>query len=266
MEPPAVESCCPDTLKGVINTVEMHTGGEPVRIVVSGYPEIKGSTILDKRQYVKENFDALRVMLMSEPRGHDGMYGVIIVNCDLPEASMAVLFMHGEGYSTMCGHATISLGRYAVDYRIVPPVSPVTSFTLQCPCGPVKVKVQYSNNKTGGVSFESVPSWVEASNQVVTVPQLNRMTVSYDLVYSGAFYAVVEASNVGIDLLNSPISQCVNVAGSITDQLRMDLTLSHPDSPDLGFLYGTILTGPGDTKDEALILCIFAERQVSIVF
>ena len=50
-----------------------------------------------------------------------------------------------KGYSTMCGHATISLGRYAVDYKVVTPVSPVTHLTLQCPCGPVKVKVQYEN-------------------------------------------------------------------------------------------------------------------------
>ena len=93
----AVQSCCPDPSNGVINTVEMHTGGEPVRIVVSGYPEIKGSTILEKRQYVHNNLDYIRIMLISEPRGHNGMYGVIIVDTDLPNAAMAVLFMHGEG-------------------------------------------------------------------------------------------------------------------------------------------------------------------------
>ncbi len=33
-----------------IDTVEMHTGGEPVRIVVGGWPEVPGTTILDKRR------------------------------------------------------------------------------------------------------------------------------------------------------------------------------------------------------------------------
>ena len=80
-----------------IETVEMHTGGEPVRIIVRGYPEIKGLDILEKRRYVKENLDHIRKMLMLEPRGHDGMYGVLIVEKDLPEADMAVLFLHGEG-------------------------------------------------------------------------------------------------------------------------------------------------------------------------
>ena len=88
-----------DAPKGhmTIETVEMHTGGEPVRIIVRGYPEIKGSDILEKRHYVKENLDHIRKMLMLEPRGHDGMYGVLIVEKDLPEADMAVLFLHGEG-------------------------------------------------------------------------------------------------------------------------------------------------------------------------
>ena len=80
----------------------MHTGGDPVRIVVGGYPHIKGSTILEKRQYVHEKLDHLRLLLMHEPRGHDGMYGALLVEKDLPEANMAVLFMHGEGKEYTC--------------------------------------------------------------------------------------------------------------------------------------------------------------------
>lgn len=43
------------------------------------------------------------------------MYGAVLVEPDHPEAHIGVLFMHNEGYSTMCGHATIALGRYLVD-------------------------------------------------------------------------------------------------------------------------------------------------------
>ena len=81
----------------VIKTREMHTGGQPVRIAVSGYPEIKGDTILDKRRYAKEHLDHLRRVLMEEPRGHYDMYGVIPVATDIKEADMAVLFTHNEG-------------------------------------------------------------------------------------------------------------------------------------------------------------------------
>ena len=82
----------------VVKTRDMHTGGEPVRIAVSGYPDnISGDTILDKRRYVKEHLDHLRKVLMQEPRGHYDMYGVIPVAADIKEADMAVLFTHNEG-------------------------------------------------------------------------------------------------------------------------------------------------------------------------
>ncbi len=97
----------------------MHTGGEPVRIVRSGYPPVVGTTILEKRRYAREHLDHLRRFLMFEPRGHADMYGALLVEPSLPEADLAVFFMHNAGYSTMCGHAVIALGRYAVDYGLV---------------------------------------------------------------------------------------------------------------------------------------------------
>ena len=100
-----------------LRTIEMHTGGEPVRIIVDGYPSITGATILEKRRYVSENLDHLRKLLIFEPRGHYDMYALILVEPDLPDADVDVLFMHNEGYSTMCGHAIIALGRYLVDHR-----------------------------------------------------------------------------------------------------------------------------------------------------
>lgn len=102
-----------------IKTVEMHTGGEPLRIITSGYPKIHGDTILEKRRYLKTNLDHLRQFLMFEPRGHFDQYGALLVKPDHPDAHIGVIFMHNEGYSTMCGHAIIALGRFAVDYGYV---------------------------------------------------------------------------------------------------------------------------------------------------
>lgn len=81
----------------VVKTIDMHTGGGPVRIAVSGYPEIIGDTILAKKQYAERNADHVRRLLMQEPRGHDGMHGVMLVPCSDREADMAVLFIHTQG-------------------------------------------------------------------------------------------------------------------------------------------------------------------------
>src|SRR3546814_1810106 len=95
-----------------ITTIEMHTGGEPLRIVTSGYPALQGRRLLDKRRDALANHDAFRRLLMHEPRGHAEMYGAVLVEPDDPAADLAVLFLHGQGYSTMCGHAIIALGRW----------------------------------------------------------------------------------------------------------------------------------------------------------
>ena len=163
----------------------------------------------------------------------------------------------------MCGHAAIALGRYAVDHGVVPAISPMTSLILQCPCGPVKLCVQYKDGCSGDVSFESVPSFVVAVDQSVQVP--GHGCISYDLSYGGAFYAFVEAESVSLDLSHTPTKTCLELAGSVTDVLRQTLSISHPSSPDLAFLYGTILyseKGREEGEPEQL-LCIFADRQVS---
>jgi trans-L-3-hydroxyproline dehydratase len=251
--------------EGEIETLEMHTGGEPVRIVVSGYPPIPGATILDKRRYAREQLDHLRKLLIYEPGGHFDMYGVIPVEPDLPGADLAVLFIHNEGYSTMCGHATIALGRYAVDHGLVEAKVPVTELAIQCPCGLVRVKVDVAETArgfvSGAVSFESVPSYAFAIDQELELAGLGR--VRLDVAYGGAFYALVDAASLGLDLEHSPLAQLVETADRITKALSAELRLEHPDDPDLAFLYGTILTDGGEGRDRpSRNVCVFADREV----
>lgn len=148
----------------VLSVVDMHAGGEPLRIILSGYPQVNGDTVLAKRRYVRDHLDHLRKVLMFEPRGHYDMYGALLVQSEIPVADLGVLFMHNEGYSTMCGHAVIALGRFAVDYGLVRnPTSPETQINIHCPCGLVKAFVEYNNGKTGAVRFHSVPAFVFAT-------------------------------------------------------------------------------------------------------
>ena len=85
-----------------ITTIDAHTAGEPFRVVTSGFPSLDGDTILAKRRFVKEKYDHLRTALMLEPRGHADMYGCLLTPPVTEEADFGVLFMHNEGFSTMC--------------------------------------------------------------------------------------------------------------------------------------------------------------------
>lgn len=91
-----------------IKAIDMHTGGEPLRVLTSGLPPIKGQNVLEKRRYFKEPFDHLRTGLMFEPRGHADMYGAVMSEAQ-DDGDFDVFFLHNEGYSTMCGHAIIAL-------------------------------------------------------------------------------------------------------------------------------------------------------------
>jgi proline racemase len=256
----------PAAFAGKIETVEMHTGGEPVRIVTAGYPPILGASILEKRRFARDHLDHLRKMLIFEPRGHYDMYGVLPVEPDIPEADLAVLFIHNEGYSTMCGHATIALGRYAVDTGIVKPVAPETIVRLQCPCGLVRIRVEVDKTPqgfvTGAASFESVPSFAFALDQKAEVPSVGAVT--YDIGYGGAFYAVLSAGSIGLDLRETPLDRLVETADRITKHVAATVPLDHPDDADLAFLYGTILTDGGDGSGGVASrnVCVFAEREV----
>jgi trans-L-3-hydroxyproline dehydratase len=244
-----------------IATTEMHTGGEPVRIVTAGYPPIPGATILAKRRHAQVHLDHLRRLLIFEPRGHFDMYGVIPVEPDLPDADLAVLFMQNEGYSTMCGHAVIALARWAVDSGQVTRREPETPVAIQCPCGLVRAHYATAGERQGQSRFTSVPAFALALDAAVEVP--GHGTVVLDVGYGGAFYAVLSAEALGLDVRRSAVADLVAAAAAVTEATRRQVPLEHPDDPDLAFLYGTILTDGGDGAEApSANICVFAAREV----
>ena len=165
----------------------------------------------------------------------------------------------------MCGHAVIALGRYAIDYDLVKPVSPETQVKIQCPCGLVTAHTEYQNGKTGAVRFESVPAFAFTVNQKIQVEGYG--VIQYDIGYGGAFYALVDVKQYGLDLSSSPIHRLVQAADATSSAVKKSVPLSHPESADLAFLYGTILTDGGDqfSSEEATAnICVFADQQVIV--
>jgi trans-L-3-hydroxyproline dehydratase len=244
--------------RATYRTIDMHTGGEPVRIVLEGFPEPQGATILDKRADAMTRLDVHRRRLMLEPRGHPEMYGALPVVASVPGAAFGVLFMHHSGFSTMCGHATIALGRWAVDSGRVALRDGRAGFVLECPCGPVDVHVTDGGAR---VSFDSVPGFAAALDLAVEVPGIGR--VLCDIGYGGAFYAILPASRLGIDLATTPIAQQRAAARAVTDAIRAGHQVRHPTAQELGFLYGTILTDDAPPQDGiSRNLCVFGEGQI----
>ena len=244
-----------------IHTIDAHTGGEPLRVIVGGYPELPGKTILEKRRAAKAQFDHLRTALMWEPRGHADMYGCLITPPVTPEADFGVLFLHNEGYSSMCGHGIIAVTKVALETGLIPMKSPETCIKIDAPAGLITAFARIENGSVHSVYFHNVPSFVVALDATVAVPGLG--TVRYDLAFGGAFYAYVNAADVGLRCTPEHFRDLIDIGMNIKCAVMESREIVHPFEPDLGFLYGTIFTEPAENpQHHSRNVCIFAESEV----
>lgn len=235
--------------------LDMHTAGAPVRIALAGYPDLPGATILAKRRSAQE-VDVLRRRMNCEPRGHAGMYGVLPVMPSVADADAAVLFTHASGYSTMCGHATIAIGRWLVDCGVVPSRQGRAPFRLECPYGVVDVEVA-----GGQTAFLSVPSFLDRAGAPIKTQRFG--TIRCDVAYGGAYYAIVPARALGLNVAASDLPTLVQAAFDILMAARDQIHVRHPVDSDLAFLYGVILTDDAEPSDPVTRhVCVFGERQL----
>ena len=249
----------PDWLK--ITTIDAHTEGEPFRVITSGFPDLPGDTTLARRRYAKERFDHLRTALMWEPRGHADMYGCIVTPPVSPGADLGILFIHNEGYSTMCGHGIIGITTVALETGMLPMSEPETMIKIDAPAGLVTAHARISAGRVRSVYFHNVPSFVLALDQMVEVPGLGR--VRYDLAFGGAFYAYVQAADVGLACTPDDFRPLIEKGMAIKRAVMASRAIVHPFEADLGFLYGTIFIGPPQSADaHSRNVCIFAEGEV----
>lgn len=238
-----------------ITTIDMHTGGEPLRVVVDGLPPIEGRTVLEKRRYFREHYDYLRTGLMWEPRGHADMYGAVITPA--VDADFDVFFLHNEGYSTMCGHAIIALTKLVVETRLVEK----DEITFNVPAGRILARASVVDGQVAETSFRNVPSFVYLRDQRVDAPGIG--SVSFDVAYGGAFYAFVSAQELGLQLEQDHANQLIAYGRLIKHAVMSQFPITHPLEDDLSFLYGTIFTGaPNDPTHHSRNACIFAEGEL----
>jgi proline racemase len=243
-----------------ITTLDAHTAGEPLRVITGGYPELKGETILERRRYAQEHLGHLRTLLMLEPRGHREMYGCIVTDPVSPGFDFGVVFLHNEGYSTMCGHGIIAIATLAVETGMVPMVEPETTIRIDTPAGPVTAFVRVQGGRALSARFHNVPSFVVALDELLNVPGLG--TIQYDLAFGGAYYAYVRADQVGVKCLPGEVAKMVDAGMLIKRALMQSRQIEHPFEKDLSFLYGTIFTAPPQGDADLRNVCIFADGQV----
>jgi proline racemase len=238
-----------------ITTIDMHTGGEPLRVIIDGLPPIEGQTVLEKRRFFREHYDHLRRGLIWEPRGHADMYGAVVTSS--ADADFDVFFLHNEGYSTMCGHAIIALTKLAIETKLVSE----HEISINVPAGRILARASVWDGQVVEASFRNVPSFLYLHDQQVDVERIGR--VRFDIAYGGAFYAFVNAEDMGLKLVPQNANRLIDYGRRIKKAVMSQFSITHPVEPDLSFLYGTIFTAPAlGATHHSRNVCIFADGEL----
>ncbi len=241
-----------------VSVVDAHAAGEPLRVVTGGIDPLPGATILEKRRHARAHLDGLRRGLMFEPRGHADMYGALLTEPVTPDGDLGVLFMHNEGWSTMCGHGIIGLTTVALETGMI---APREVLRIDAPAGRITARPRRDGGRVASVAFENVPSFVLALDETVDVPGLGR--VRYDIAFGGAFYAYVDVAQVGLEMTARDYRGLIDAGWRIKKAVMAARPIPHPFESDLSFLYGTIFTGPArDPDGDSRNVCVFADGEV----
>lgn len=226
----------------LFTTIDTHTGGNPTRTILSGMPELQGSTMSEKMLDMEKHYDWIRKFLMNEPRGHDVMSGAIKVPPCHPEADVGVIYIETGGYLPMCGHDTIGFCTALIEAGLVDVTEPYTNLNIDTPAGLVKTKIKVEDGKAKEVTFANVPSFLLKS---VTVDVDGIGQVNCDIAYGGNFYGIVDARELGLELTPDNASTIIEQGIAIRNAINAEVDVVHPEFPFInGLTHMEFFTDP----------------------
>jgi proline racemase len=244
----------------IISTIDAHAAGEPLRIITAGLPPLPGATILERRRYMAEHYDDVRRTLLFEPRGHSDMYGAVLTPPVTEGADFGVLFLTNEGYSTMCGHGVIALTTVLLETGMVARRQPRTEVVYDSPAGLIRASAMIEDSRVVSVAFRNVPAFRYAQGLDL---RTSAGAVRADLAYGGAFYALVDAAELGIEVLPEHAADLTRLGMEIKRAVDREIAVVHPDEPELRGIYGTIVSEPPRTANgDGRNITIYADGAV----
>jgi 4-hydroxyproline epimerase len=193
-----------------IRVIDSHTGGEPTRLVLDGFPDLGHGSMSERRQLLAERFDDWRAASMLEPRGSDVLVGALLCQPVDPSASAGVIFFNNSGYLGMCGHGTIGLiislahlGRIQTGLH-----------RIETPVGTVEATLHEDRS----VSVRNVPAYRYRQAVSLQVPGLG--TVSGDIAWGGNWFFLIaeHGQRIAGDNLEALTAYCWAVRQALETQ------------------------------------------------
>ena len=221
--------------------IDAHTGGNPVRLVYSGTPELEGETMLDKQQHFVADFDWIRTALMFEPRGHAMMSGGMLYPSRRDDCDIGVLFIETTGCLPMCGHGTIGLVTIAVENGLVEPRVP-GQLDIDTPAGKKSVSYTTEGRKVRTECGTNVPTFLHSSGLTVECPELGG-DLGFDVAYGGNFYAIFEPQDHYEGLEQFGAADIIRLSGALRERINRKYQFSHPKDDRLSHMRHVMWTG-----------------------
>ncbi len=207
-----------------------------------------------------EHHDDVRRTLLFEPRGHADMYGAVLTPPVTTGADFGVLFLTNEGYSTMCGHGVIALTTALLETGMLPRREPRTEVVYDSPAGLIRASAEVEGDRVVSVAFRNVPAFRYAQGLDLAT---SVGPVRADVSYGGAFYALVDAADLRVEVLPENATTLTQLGMEIKRAVDREIEVVHPDEPELRGIYGTIISEPTRTTDgDGRNITIYAEGAV----
>src|SRR2546430_10391849 len=185
-------------LARMIQAVDAHAAGEPGRVIVGGVLDVPGTTMLEKMRHLEAHGDARRRCMLREPRGYPAANCNLVLAPTHPDADAGFVIMEHVEYPGMSGTNTICTATVLLETGVVPMREPVTELTLEAPAGLIRVRAECASGKVKSVTFRNVPAFAVYLDREIEVPRLG--TVMVDVAYGGMFFAIPDASALGLKL------------------------------------------------------------------
>jgi trans-L-3-hydroxyproline dehydratase len=237
-------------------TIDAHVGGQPLRLVVEGMPRIGGRSALQKRDWTRRHADAVRRAIVLEPRGHAGMVAAALTEASSPQADAGLVFMDGDGYPTMSGHAVIAAATIAIERRLLVSRDDDRGdvrVVFDTAAGDVhvhaRVEMRGGARRVHSVAFANVPSFVHTAAHPV---RLGSRELRVDVAFGGAFYAIADTEAIGIPLRIERLPDLRRLGLQIRDSVNAAQQVQHPSEAGLTGLGGVVFTGPPEDPEAHL--------------
>ena len=229
-----------DRFEAQLQVVDAHTVGEFCRVVIGGFPEPEGNTMIEKKKWMEHNYDHVRTALMFEPRGRHDMFGAFLCEPVNKEADFGVMFMDTGGYLNMCGHCTIGAVTVAIEAGLVESHEGENSVVLDAPAGLIRTTAIVKDGKVENVTLTNVPALVYKENLSVTV---DGQEIPFTISFGGSFFALVDTTKLKIGEINpKTVPQYTKLGIKMMEIINKEIPVKHPlldiDTVDLVEFYG----------------------------